>query len=134
MTWPNFDAPPQHENPAEGWEDPSLPDFELIWRIAREHGYSVGLHGSMKRDVDLIAVPWVDGASSWDVLMSAMEKGLNAKRISGPENKPHGRIACNLQIDGWFKVIDLSIVPTNGRRNHIVEPNKMVIPPGGGLS
>lgn len=61
-TWPQFIAPPKYENPCEGWEDPKLPDFRLIWEVARGCGYAIGLHGSMKRDVDLIAVPWTDEA------------------------------------------------------------------------
>jgi hypothetical protein len=28
-------------------------------RVAREYGYELGLHGSMTRDLDLIAAPWI---------------------------------------------------------------------------
>lgn len=31
--------------------------------MARLHGYALGVHGSQKRDFDLIAIPWVDDAS-----------------------------------------------------------------------
>lgn len=34
--------------------------YERIKDIAKEHGYNLVLHGSMARDLDLIAIPWVD--------------------------------------------------------------------------
>jgi hypothetical protein len=109
--WPNIIAPPMHDNPATGWTDPRLPDFELIWQLAREAGYSIGIHGSLKRDVDLIAAPWTEEAVGNAELIDRLCAGLNAKRISGPEYKPHGRVAVNLQVDGYVKTIDLSILP-----------------------
>lgn len=108
--WPNFAAAPIFEDAIEGWEDPRLPDFNLIWTIARKHGYAVGLHGSMRRDVDLIAAPWVDWAADPLHLIEHLCAALNARVVSGPEQKPYGRIAWNLQIDGWVKIIDISVV------------------------
>lgn len=111
-TWPDLIAPPQYAYPAEGWKDPALPDLRLIWKLAREVGYSVGVHGSLRRDVDLIAAPWTEQAVGNAELVDHLCAGLNARRIGGPEHKPHGRVAVTLQIDGWFKPIDLSIMPT----------------------
>lgn len=34
-------------------------------KLARNHGWTVAIHGSLRRDIDLIAVPWVDEASHW---------------------------------------------------------------------
>lgn len=34
--------------------------MEGMKEIARENGYNLLVHGSMNRDLDLIAVPWVD--------------------------------------------------------------------------
>lgn len=31
-----------------------------IRAIAKEHGYAVGVHGSLARDIDLILVPWIE--------------------------------------------------------------------------
>ena len=110
-TWPDFTAPPQYENPAPQWHDPRLPDFRLIWKIARDCGYSVGLHGSMKRDCDMIAAPWTDDAVIAFELIERLCKALNAKIVGKPSGKPHGRLGWSLQIDGWFKVIDISVMP-----------------------
>lgn len=109
--WPDFVAPKRYPDAAPDWNDPALPDFRLIWATAREHGYSIGLHGSMKRDCDLIAAPWTDEAVGSAELIDHLCKALNARIVGGPEQKPLGRIAVSLQIDGWFKVIDLSICP-----------------------
>lgn len=114
--WPDFDAPSEYEVVPVGWTDPRLPDFRVIWGVAREHGYAVGLHGSMKRDCDLIAVPWVEGASEADALVLGLTLALNAEMVGEPQDKPHGRIAVSLQVDGWVKLIDLSIIPAMQER------------------
>ena len=108
--WPNFTAPPMYDNPHPDWEDTALPDFQKIWEVAKTVGYAVGLHGSMKRDVDLIAVPWAEGAECADRLVNDLCRALNARTVGCWEQKPHGRLAISIQIDGYFKVIDLSIM------------------------
>lgn len=40
-----------------------------LTEVARDCGYALGVHGSMHRDLDLIAVPWVDEAKSADDLI-----------------------------------------------------------------
>lgn len=112
--WPDFIAPSKYEKPDPRWVDPGLPDFRLVWEIARECGYSVGLHGSMKRDCDLIAAPWIDEAVSAEVLVNRLCEGLDAFILGNPEpvRKPHGRLAWALQIrDAYKKHIDLSVMP-----------------------
>ena len=110
VMWPNIIAPPKYDNPHPGWEDPELPDFALIKELARDIGYAVGLHGSMKRDVDLIAVPWTEDAAPADALIAHLANILKAN-VLGHSVKPHGRVAWSLQIDGWVKVIDISVCP-----------------------
>jgi hypothetical protein len=112
--WPTVVAPPMHENPAPGWVDPAVPDLRLIWKLGREVGYAIGVHGSLKRDFDLIAAPWTPEAVGNHDLIVHLCAGLKATRVGGPEYKPHGRVAVTIQIDGWFKPIDLSILPTRG--------------------
>jgi hypothetical protein len=111
LAWPNLVAPPMYENPAEGWTDPAIPDIRAIWEAAREVGYAVGVHGSLKRDFDLIAAPWTESAVSNYEFVKHLCTRLNYSLMSGPEVKPHGRVAVCLQPKGWVKVIDLSIVP-----------------------
>jgi hypothetical protein len=109
--------PSRHKNPDPAWIEPSLPDFQLIQRLARQVGYSVAIHGSLKRDVDLVAAPWTDESVGNATLVDHLCEGLDAKRVGGPEYKPHGRVAVTLQIDGYYKIIDLSIMPTIGKED-----------------
>lgn len=95
--------------PCEGWENPAVPDVDRIRALAREVGYAIGEHGTKERDLDLIAVPWVaDAVGNYDLIRHIAE-GMDA-RILEIERKPLGRYATSIQIDGYFKVIDLSVV------------------------
>lgn len=130
--WPDFAAPPKYENPPDGWEDPRLPDFQKIWETARKLGYAVALHGSMKRDCDLVAVPWVDNASPWGELVHDLCMALDARVVGGKEIKPNGRIAFSLQINGYYKLIDLSIIanPVKSETTPVTEcddPNSLLL-------
>lgn len=44
--------------------------------IAKEHGYNLVLHGSMQRDMDLIAIPWVDDPNPEVQLIKAIHTYL----------------------------------------------------------
>lgn len=93
-----------------GFEEPGLPSVELIRALAKEVGYAIGLHGSLERDLDVIAAPWTEDAVGNYALMEHLAAGMNAHIIS-IERKPLGRYAATLQVDGWFKPIDLSVCP-----------------------
>jgi hypothetical protein len=95
--------------------------YTKLDRIAWRHGYALALHGSMARDLDLVAIPWTDDASSPEKLIAAFVRFIVSGaeihyKASGvkPTIKPHGRLAYVLAIgfDGHY--IDLSIMP---RRN-----------------
>lgn len=109
--WPNLVPPQQYENPDPRWTDPKAVDLQWLWTIGRKYGYAIGLHGSLKRDMDLIAVPWTDEAVGNAELVEKLCADLPAEMVSGPERKPHGRYAVTLQLDGYYKPIDLSIMP-----------------------
>lgn len=89
-----------------------------IRETARVLGYAVGVHGSLERDLDLIAVQWVEDASSVDSLVRALHEaacGLQMQ-IYHWENKPGGRIATCFPIcfPTWnapsLGHIDLSVI------------------------
>ena len=96
--------------PHPDWDEPPIPDVEPIRRLAREVGYAVGVHGTLERDLDLIAAPWAEGAVSAQDLADHIAKGVNG-RVLSVSVKPLGRWACNIAINGWFKLIDLSVCP-----------------------
>ena len=97
--------------PCKGWEYPSIPDLEPLIKLARSLGYAIAKHGSMERDVDLIAVPWIEEAAESNELIYTLKRDLNLHQCGDIENKPNGRIALSLQFDSYTKTIDLSIMP-----------------------
>lgn len=48
--------------------------YPMLCQIARRHGYALAIHGSLHRDLDLIAVPWVEEASEPLALIKAFKK------------------------------------------------------------
>lgn len=91
----------------------------LIRRTAYGLGYSIGLHGSGERDLDLIAVPWVDNAAVAEELVEAIRLEVDGVILDGvvaglgfenPAYRPHGRRSWAIQIGGGL-YIDLSVMP-----------------------
>lgn len=91
------------------WREPQLPPIGYIRELAAGAGYAIGVHGSLERDLDLIAAPWVDGACSQEELIRHISDGLGA-RVVETEVKPCGRLAATIQIIGWYKPIDISVM------------------------
>lgn len=94
---------------------------------ARELGYAVGVHGSLKRDIDLIAVPWSSDAVDPRTLAEAVREVAAANSVLGvafinprfddeyhragqPGAKPHGRLVWSFHLGGG-PYIDLSVMP-----------------------
>jgi len=48
--------------------------FPALQSIARERGYNLVLHGSLNRDMDLVAIPWVDDPKPHLELLQEMER------------------------------------------------------------
>lgn len=96
-----------------------------IRTAARDHGYAIGLHGSMRRDLDLIAAPWTEEAPADPnviaraVHLAACGLEQTAYRWS---HKPCGRLATSMPIC-WIDFeydrssllsmghVDLSVMP-----------------------
>lgn len=98
-----------------------------IREAARVCGYAIAVHGSMRRDLDLIAAPWVATHADRDTLAKAVQQAAcgisnNAVLWSTSGEKPCGRIAATLPIC-WCEwpdlprdekstgCIDLSVMP-----------------------
>ena len=71
-----------------------------VREAARQCGYALGLHGSLRRDLDLIAVPWIEAHSTPDALANAIMKAACGMTVATHqwERKPNGRIATSLPI------------------------------------
>lgn len=99
--------------------------IEPLREEARRLGYAIAVHGTLKRDIDLVACPWVKEAVSPRELAEAL--GAVIERINGvafrkeserdeyfnrgqPGSKPHGRLCWNWHLGGG-PYVDLSVMP-----------------------
>lgn len=92
----------------------------LIRDAAKGLGYAIAIHGTMARDLDILAVPWTDDAYPPEVLVEAIAKSVDGFVIgdvsnrgavsSEPTQQPHGRLSWNI-CWGGNPFIDLSIMP-----------------------
>jgi hypothetical protein len=97
--------------------------YPTLSAIAREHGYALAMHGTMTRDFDLIACPWVEGAGDPEALMRAMAEAVAVRFGDMPvigyslkaSPRPHGRVGWSIHLthgegdsDAY---LDLSVMP-----------------------
>lgn len=94
--------------------------------VARSLGYALCVHGSLVRDLDLVACPWTDEAADPPDLVLALAEASGGVFIDGsranpdgsfvqvsayePTQKPHGRLAWTVHT-GAEMWIDLSVMP-----------------------
>lgn len=63
--------------------------YEILKVIARRYGYNLLINGSMNRDLDLVAVPWVDCPKSEQSMIKAFQKQLTGWTTTDPDGKVH---------------------------------------------
>lgn len=98
--------------------EPSRPVlFTMLWPrlvvVARECGYALGLHGSMVRDLDVMAMPWTPAATDVETLVNMLcdRCGLRRDAVTDlSQDKPHGRLSFLLLWDAHC-IVDLSVMP-----------------------
>lgn len=87
--------------------------YGILINIAKKHGYALGIHGSVTRDFDLIAVPWVDNPSSHIVFLQDIKNMVGIEQVTelpydSVEEKPKGRMAYTIPTGGGG-YLDISI-------------------------
>ena len=90
--------------------------------VAERYGYALCVHGSLRRDIDLVAVPWRDHAPDAASLIEGLTKAVHAiigtarfREVDGqPEAKPHGRKAWSVYLTHMDEgpYLDISVMPT----------------------
>lgn len=81
--------------------------------ICRKMGYALAVHGSLRRDLDVVAIPWTKRAKSAEVLIEAIlaeVQGFMTPNETWPRPKPHGRLCWSIHLGGG-RHIDLGIMP-----------------------
>jgi hypothetical protein len=85
-------------------EKPGLYSFfyDRLKEIARSHGYNLVVHGSMNRDLDLIALPWSKPLSDPEIMISEMASYLGGEVLNQTTKQlncfPHGRIGYVIEL------------------------------------
>lgn len=98
---------------ASMWED--------IRECAMDNGWAVAIHGSLKSDMDIMAMPWVDEAVSFNELVKHIANLFNGNKSSEQFNisygeKPHNRIVATIPIWGEF-YLDISTIEVKKKEN-----------------
>ena len=99
--------------------------FFILKEIAYDFGYNLVLHGSLHRDLDLIAIPWSNTLKPVEKMILKMAKALNGRVVMVTKKEmfnkmTHGRRACVIQLSRWDKdykfdrqyYLDISITPS----------------------
>lgn len=79
--------------------------------IVRKHGYALAIHGSLQRDFDVIAIPWIENPSKPEDVVNEICSTFAVNNISGPCEKLHGRIAWTISIGFGESRLDFSFMP-----------------------
>ncbi len=91
----------------------------------RALGYNLVTHGSIARDIDLVAIPWEgSAATAWEVAGAVYRIALDVNGLAfhkpgeddawfllgAPGLKPHGRLSWSFHLGGG-PYIDLAVMP-----------------------
>lgn len=98
--------------------------YPMLLQIAKRHGYALAVHGSLHRDFDIVAIPWIEEASAPLVLIRAFKKATRTVthheesdhlvKDCGPTQKPHGRVSYSLHVTNrgmYGGYLDISVMP-----------------------
>lgn len=93
--------------------------YPELQEIAHKFGYALTIHGSLQRDMDLVAIPWVEKPKDHLLMLEAFIEWLGFKRSDGQPYdsfgiKPHGRVAYTI-ANGFACYLDISIIVPEGR-------------------
>jgi hypothetical protein len=100
-----------------------LPAFYALYynsmqEIANKNGYALAIHGSMNRDLDLIAIPWVEDCIGEKELIDLFRKECNVIIGNNYVEKPFYRHGYTFTLyEDYY--IDLSIIPKLKQFNSI---------------
>lgn len=92
--------------------------FAAMWddlrNAALSHGWALALHGSLKSDMDIMAMPWDEHASSVDVMINQLclcftEAAQIEKMIKRSTDKPNNRVVYTLPIWADF-YLDINVI------------------------
>lgn len=92
--------------------------YSELAELCRRHGYALAVHGSIARDFDLVAIPWIADASEPQVIVDEITSKFAFKEVGGARSvKEHGRIVYTLLVSFSECFLDFSFMPTKEQPN-----------------
>lgn len=91
--------------------------YPQLAEIARSHGYALAAHGTMARDFDLVAIPWVDEPSPPQAVVDEMVRVFALKQVGAPVLRQHGRLIFTMTVLFGECFLDLSFMPVLNKDN-----------------
>lgn len=88
--------------------------YPELAKIFIKHGWALAVHGSLARDMDLIAVPWSEAVDDPETVIDEICSHFDIRVIDAPERvgiKNHGRIAYTISVGHGECALDLSFMP-----------------------
>jgi hypothetical protein len=103
--------------------------FLQLKEIALKYGYNLVIHGSMNRDMDLIAIPWEEEVKPYEPMLTEFADTIGGSILEQTEeehqafaNKYHGRRCYIINVNrAWalsadkkdpLYYLDISVIPT----------------------
>lgn len=78
--------------------------FEMLKEVALKYGYNLTVHGSMNRDLDLVAFPWNEELLPHEDMIKEMSELIGGEILLNDDmrifsDKPHGRIVYIISLN-----------------------------------
>lgn len=89
--------------------------YPELAKIFQKHGFALAVHGSLARDMDLIAIPWTKKVSKRETIVAELCSTFCIRVINAPRRtgrKEHGRIVYTICVGHGECALDLSFMPT----------------------
>lgn len=86
--------------------------YPQLAEVAQAKGYALCVHGSLHRDFDLVAVPWVEKPATSRAVVDAIKDVFAVCEVGEPETKWHGRECWTLAVGFGECFLDLQFTPT----------------------
>lgn len=88
--------------------------YEDIRQCAMDCGWAVSLHGSLASDMDIMAMPWVDNATTFKEMIDRVSKlfkdnDMSSQYVITYNEKPHNRVVATIPIWTDF-YLDISTI------------------------
>ena len=92
--------------------------YDDLKNAAIKCGWALGLHGSLQSDMDIMAMPWTEGAKPVDEMIQALSDCFTDNPWKGHHiiphyDKPNNRVVYTMSIwADWY--LDINVIKTWG--------------------